>query len=131
MARAPTKSKEEAKAEKTVTFEYIKGNFFRVVHADGAIGSITATGNLHIAFFSERPAIPQVTVHRQKDDGSIGEIISEQTISKSTMIREMDVDIIIHPSAIDGLISWLQAQKEKVPRKSEKQVTSPEVGNGK
>src|SRR3989442_6878794 len=52
----------EATKPQDVTFHYIKSSQFRVVHADGIIGGVTPRGLIHIAVFSERPAIPQVIV---------------------------------------------------------------------
>lgn len=107
-------------APKTVAFEYIKGNHFRVIHADGAIGSITPHGNVHIAFYSERPAIPQMTVHTVDARGRIDHVpIPEQTVGKKSIIRELDVDVVIERDAIDGLIRWLQAQKDALNKKTE------------
>src|SRR3954469_15164957 len=50
--------------ERVVVIEYIKSSYFRVVHSTGAIGGITPEGNIHMAFFSERPAIPRMQVHK-------------------------------------------------------------------
>ena len=55
-----------------VVLDYIKGQFFRVVHADGIIGGSTPQGQLHIAFYSERPPIPKRTVHQVSAGGALG-----------------------------------------------------------
>lgn len=121
MARTP-KAASQPKAEppKTLSFEYIKSQFFRVIHADGAVGSITPTGKLHIAFYSERLAIPKMTVHEHRADGTLGKVISEQTISKSSIIREMDVDVIFDGDTLDGLIAFLNEQKVILVSENEK-----------
>jgi hypothetical protein len=66
-----------------IAFEYIKSNLFRVIHADGAIGGVTPSGNLHLAFFSERPAIPRMIVHKRDPSGTLGPPIPEKTITRA------------------------------------------------
>jgi len=95
-----------------VTFDYIKSNLFRVIHCDGAIGGVTPSGNLHIAFFSERPAIPRTLVHARDDHGTLGPPIPERTQGRPGVVREMDIDVVLSPRAADALILWLQQQKE-------------------
>ena len=43
-------------------FDYIKGNHFRVVHADGVFGGVTHHGKVWATVWSERGAIPTQTV---------------------------------------------------------------------
>jgi hypothetical protein len=94
-----------------IVFEYIKSNLFRVIHCDGAIGGVTPSGNLHIAFFSERAAIPRTLVHSRGEMGTLGPLIPERTQGRPSVIREMDVDVVVAPRAVDALIAWLQQQK--------------------
>ncbi len=100
------------KSEEVIIFEYIKSNFFRVVHADGAIGGVTPEGNLHLAFFSDRPAIPKMQVFKRNPDGSLGNILNEHTVVRPGIIREMDVDIVISREAARSLVSWLNQNLE-------------------
>src|SRR5215204_882367 len=94
-----------------IIFEYIKSNLFRVIHCDGAIGGVTPSGNLHIAFFSERPAMPRTLVHTRNEMGTLGPPIPERTEGRRSVIREMDVDVVVAPRAVDALIQWLEQQK--------------------
>jgi hypothetical protein len=102
--------------QKNVVIEYIKSQLFRVVHADGAVGGVTPSGNLHIAFFSERPAIPRMMVHRRNENGTLGDLLPEQTVVRPGMIREMDVDIMIQPHAVGSLIKWLQERQVELEK---------------
>lgn len=90
-----------------IKFGYIKSNLFRVIHADGAIGGLTPSGNVHISFYSERSAIPKTMFHTRNEDGSLGSPIPEETIVRDEIIREMDIDVVLSPAAVDGLIKWL------------------------
>lgn len=106
MARKP-KTNGPSPEEQTVVFEYIKSQFFRVVHADGAIGGITPEGNVHIAFFNDRVAIPRVQVHKKNPDGTLGPLIPERTVVRPGIIREMDVDVVLSPDAVETIVKWL------------------------
>jgi hypothetical protein len=65
--KAKTTSEPELPQEdEVVVFEYIKSQLFRVIHSDGAIGGITPTGNVHVAFYSDRAAIPKVQGSQKK-----------------------------------------------------------------
>jgi hypothetical protein len=101
-------------SEKEVAFDYLKGPDFRVIWADGAIGTITPNGLLHVAPYAERPAIPrrQVFAIEQIDQGvgKLGaEIISKQ-ISRGTIVREMACDIFMSPQTAENLAHWLLIQ---------------------
>jgi len=102
-----------------VIFEYIKSPMFRTAHADGAIGGITPQGYLHLAFYNERPAIPKAIVHKVNSNGTLGAMLPERTISRPGIIREMDVDVVLSPEALDALIKWLNEQKEVLARVSQ------------
>ena len=41
-----------------VAIDYIKSPDFRIVWADGVVGSATPNGLIHFALYAERPAIP-------------------------------------------------------------------------
>jgi hypothetical protein len=65
---------EESTSERAsgpVPFNYIKSSGFRVIHVDGAIGSVTPRGLIHAALFSERMPTPRVTVHPIAPDGNL------------------------------------------------------------
>lgn len=95
-----------------IAFDYIKSNFFRVIRADGAIGGPTANGHLHIAFYSERAAIPRRVIHELKDDNSLGPLREVQ--SRESVVREMDVDLFLTFEVAQSLHKWLGEQIDKM-----------------
>jgi hypothetical protein len=106
--KAKTTSEPELPQEdEVVVFEYIKSQLFRVIHSDGAIGGITPTGNVHVAFYSDRAAIPKVQVHRKNPDGTLGDLLKKHTVVRPGIVREMDVDVILSPAAAEALMLWL------------------------
>ena len=103
-----------------VIFEYIKGQNFRVVHADGAIGGVTPGGNIHMAFYSERSAIPRLMVHEVTADGALGALKPEKTVSRAGIVREMDVDVVMSEAGIDALLAWLAQKKADLIQRKKK-----------
>lgn len=101
-------------ADDRVSFDYIKGKDFRVIRADGAIGGITPNGYIHFALYSERAAIPRRLVQRIGPDGALGEIIESETISRGSIVREMDVDVFLRPDVAKHLHKWLGDHIERV-----------------
>lgn len=96
--------------EKTIDFHYIKSNTFKVVHCDGVWGGATPRGYITINFFSERSPIPQKLTHalveKQDEKGQLlGEEIDRK--SKSGVIREVDVEVIMDLRMAKSLNNWL------------------------
>jgi hypothetical protein len=86
-----------------VSFGHIKSTLFRVIRVDGAIGSVTPNGHIHMAVDSERPAIPRRLVQQLAEDGSLGDLIPSATVSRASVVREMDADIFM---SREGVIVW-------------------------
>ena len=97
-------------AGKRVAFDYIKGQFFRVIHADGAIGSLTPTLNIHMAVFSERPAIPRRLVFSLDEYGQPTIPVPNETVSRDSVVREVEVDIHMSLACAQAMHSWLGQQ---------------------
>ena len=104
------KKKSNGDASARVAFDYIKSQHFRVIRADGAIGSVTPKGEIHFALFSERAAIPRRQVHEIQDSGLLGPPIAAETVSRDAVVREMDVDVFVSVDVAKVLVSWLQGQ---------------------
>ena len=97
-----------------ISFDYIKGKDFRVIRADGAIGGITPNGYIHFALYSERQAIPRRQVFALSEDGVVGEMIEAETITRGSIVREMDVDVFLRPDIAKALHQWLGEHLERI-----------------
>jgi hypothetical protein len=93
-----------------VNFDYIKAQGFRVIRADGAIGSVTPSGQIHMSVYSERPPIPRRIVHAITDGGQLGPEIQSERIVRDAIIREMDVDIFMTVEVAKKIKEWLEKQ---------------------
>ena len=118
----------KAKTDETfvdqVAFDYIKSAHFRVIHADGAIGTVTPSGYIHLAFFSERQAIPRRIVHKVAKDGELGPQVDDATESRGSIVREMDIDVIFSVEVAEALKAWLEQRikeaQSRQPKKNRK-----------
>jgi hypothetical protein len=110
----PAGIKGDGKPPQKIAFDYIKGQYFRVIHADGAIGGLTPQGNIQFALYSERKAIPRRQVHTIKPDLILGDVIPEETVSRDSIVREMDINVVMNPDVAANLAKWLFERVEEL-----------------
>mgnify|MGYP003628466025 FL=1 len=103
-----------------VAFDYIKSPDFRVVWADGVVGSITPNGLVHFALYAERQAIPRRQVFAidqiGEHGGKIGTEVLEKQITRGSIVREMACDVFISPQAAENLAKWLLERAEEIKK---------------
>lgn len=98
--------KVSAKSPSRLRFHYLKSNLFRVVHVDGVLGGWTGPGLLHIATYSERPAIPTVTEHDLiEDQQQLGP--ADLVEGKTGFVRELDIDLMMNFERAVEMRDWL------------------------
>lgn len=102
----------------SITFHYLKAPNFRTIHADGVIGNITPAGYIHMAVYTERPAIPQEMIQKVNPDGTLGEVIPEKTIVRDGIVREMDVDVLMSVAAAKSIKSWLEDKIKDIEKRN-------------
>src|SRR5687767_6444071 len=103
----------DATDEKSVIFHYIKGNGFRTVHVDGALGVAAPSGHVHCSVYSERPAIPRTTRHKVDADGRLLDS-GEKIEGKEGYVRELEVDLVMSAEVARALAKWLTQAAGKV-----------------
>lgn len=97
-----------------VNIDYIKSSLFRTIRPSGAIASITPQGQIQIAFFSERQAIPQRVVHDLGPDGELGEPI--EIIGRDSVVREIDIAITMELDTVERLEVFLREHLAKAKK---------------
>lgn len=79
-----------------IDFNYIKGNHFRVIHADGVMSNGTPRGGLFLGFYSERFPLPDSqTFEINKEGRATSEIIEKRKINSNGIMREVEVGITL------------------------------------
>jgi hypothetical protein len=105
---------------KQIRFEYLKSTFFRVVHADGAYGGPTPQlGGLCITFFSERFPIPKSATYNVNASGQLQEEVASERESRSGIIREAEVAVILDLVGAKSLVSWLADKISEIEKQKE------------
>ena len=100
-----------------ISFRYVKANFFRVIHADGAWGGISPKGDIHIAFYNERAAIPDSSSFMVSTEGKV--VQPERFDAASKLVREVEADVIVDLSTARALRAWLDTKIEALEERIE------------
>jgi len=107
-ARRQTKSPLPTEIPSEIAITVVKSNFCRVIHADGAWGSITGHGNIYMALFSEHSKTPDSSRLVFDQKARTGQQVMEQ--GPPTYIREIEAEIILSPNTARALRDWLDAR---------------------
>ena len=91
-----------------VEAEFVKSNFYRVVHADGAFGGMTPNGQIRMAIYSEFQRFPH-TITYDISSGRAQEIgrYPEPGSGPPPVTRELEVDIAMNLSVARVIHQWL------------------------
>lgn len=114
----------------SITFYNIKSNHFRVIHVDGASGSLTPQGHLQMAVYSERQANPQEQTFAIRPDGSLGQEIRERRVGKAGLVRELEAELILDLRTAESIRVWLDEWLTRATQLLEEQSMVSEGGNG-
>jgi hypothetical protein len=117
-----TKKKPSTK-KRTVQFHMIKGNFFRVIHADGAWGGFNPAGDsIHMTIFSERIPIPTQITHSIEQSNRLGKELRDERQARDGIVRELEVDIVLDLRAAEGMHKWLADKIERLKEIQKKRL---------
>jgi hypothetical protein len=90
-----------------LSFEFIKGNFYRPIHVDGAFGGLSPTSRyIHMAVYSERQSIPTQLTHAV-ERGRLGQERTELRQGRAGLIREVEANLIIDLQTAISMRDWL------------------------
>jgi hypothetical protein len=92
----------------SVQFHYIKGNLFRVIHSEGAIGGVTPNRDIFVSLFNERAALPQLIEFEVLPEGKLGKEIKR--VGKEGIVREMEIGILMNANSAKNLADFLLSQ---------------------
>ena|SRR5436190_23367808 len=91
-------------------FHFVKSNFYRVIHVDGAWGGMSPKGNIQISVFNERTPIPREVTHEMIAEGdhySLGKEVASERVGKDGVVREVEADLVLSIDTAEGLYHWL------------------------
>jgi hypothetical protein len=113
MSDKPSYSRE---VPETRDAHFIKSNYFRVVHADGAWGGLTPNGALQLAFYNERHPIPRVVHEKLVISGNVVRVDECGREGKAGVVREVEVDIVLTIDAAKNLRDFLTRQLDIIEK---------------
>ncbi len=117
--------------ENRITFDYIKSNFFRVIHVDGIIGGISPrAGLIQMSMWNDRWPIPKQATYELTKDGTLGEEIISERVQRDAVVREVEVIALMDIDVAKQMRSWLDDQittldkaMKKKPRKPKRKMS--------
>jgi hypothetical protein len=121
MSDSPTSRPTFPPSGEKVKFHYEKGNFFRVIHVDGAIGGLTPTLDIFLSIYNQRAPIPQITVQRVTSSSQLGEEVLEERVQKDGVFREVEVGLVMNLTVAKALHQWL-TEKIEIAEKTMQQL---------
>src|SRR5688572_25870540 len=104
------------KPGETIQFDYVKSNYFRVVHVDGAFGGVGANLNINMAIWSQRNALPQQVTHTITAAGTLGDEVREARVTKEGIVREVEANLVLDIATAESLARWLTKKVEEAKR---------------
>ncbi len=111
LAKVTKKSADVKKnRKKTINFDYIKSNQFRVIHADGVHGGLHPKGKaIQMAFFSERQPIPRRETYNFDGEKLTG---IKKTDKRDAIVREVEVEVLLDLDMAISLHKWISEKIE-------------------
>jgi hypothetical protein len=107
----------------TISYDYIKGNNFRVIHVDGVYGGTAPRpGIIHMDVFNERWPIPKRTVNKFSREEGVGKEIFEERITRDAVVREVEVELVMGIDTAIRMRDWLNNKITKCAEIKEKQT---------
>jgi hypothetical protein len=98
----------EEKVSDEIKFHYLKSNVFRVIHADGAVGAVSPSLDIHMSLFSERSPIPNLMVVKLAPDGTLGSEMKDRRIARDGYVREVEIDVVMTYPVAKSIVTFLQ-----------------------
>ncbi|HLJ90506.1 MAG TPA: hypothetical protein VKZ53_27100 [Candidatus Angelobacter sp.] len=92
----------------SVTFRYVRSNFFRVIHIDGGYGGLTPSGGIFFSVYNDRTPTPDETVQLINEDGTLGPELIEKTKVKEGVEREVEACILMNVQTAKAVLVWLE-----------------------
>ena len=107
---------ENKSSTREIIAHYVKSNYCRVIHADGAWGGLTPYTNIYMALFSEHAPIPRSIKYHVEPTGTLSERGKD---AEPGFTREIEVEVILSLEVAKALRDWLD---ERLKQATELQV---------
>lgn len=116
VSKPDSKADAPASDDSLVVIDYIKSNLFRVIHVDGAWGSVTPNGDIHIDLWNARQAIPK-RIQLRPDES--GDLEVTDSIVRCDYVHEVEVGVVMSVDTARQFRDWLEEQIKEIESHSE------------
>ena len=103
--------------EISIEWEYDKN--YRMVPANGMWGGITPRGDLRIDFFVESMPVPDSGAGKLLNDGSGRYTERQEASEKVTVVRQIQVGVMVPSQQVQSFMRWFQDKAQKVKASKE------------
>lgn len=118
--------------KETISYDYIKGNNFRVIHVNGVFGGTAPRpGSIHMSIFNERWPIPKSTTSQFSPEKGVGKEILEERISRDSVVREVEVLLVMDIDVAIRMRKWLDDKIKTIQELIEIKITPKTKKKGK
>jgi hypothetical protein len=100
-----------------IRFDFIKSNYFRVIHVEGVFGGNSPRGLINMAVFNERWPIPKQITHEFKEGKSGDEI---ERASRDAVVREVEAQLVMNVQTAKIICKWLQGKIDDIEKTTDK-----------
>ena len=112
---------EEEKPPKAIDVNYQKSLLFREISSDGVVGGPTPSGQVWLAFYTERFPLPRIIRQNIIPADEPGEfrLSDEHGVPvelKSGIIRNVEIGVYLSVEAATQLRDWLSRNIDKISR---------------
>ena len=97
----------------SLTFDYMKSNFFRVVRVNGVVGGLTPNGEIHMGVWNQRVPYPRQVVHTIIEGEKLGPEIA-RTTRETDVIREVEAGLVFDANLARAMIAWLEKRLTEI-----------------
>jgi hypothetical protein len=101
---------DEPKLPPFIRFHWVKSQYFRVIHADGAYGGLTPYGGVFCCLYSDRIPIPTVTAQVVQKNGQVGEEIADKKEGPDGIEREVETCFVMNLTTAKSLRDLLDTR---------------------
>ena len=90
-----------------IRFDFIKSNYFRVIHVEGAFGGSSPHNLINMAIYNERWPIPKQITKEFKENKAGREI---DRATRDAIVREVEAQLVMDVATAKRICEWLQKQ---------------------
>jgi len=98
-----------------IRFDFIKSNYFRVIHVEGVFGGSSPRGLISMAVYNERWPIPKQIIKEFKN-GRPGEEI--ERASRDAIVREVEAQLVMDVPTAKVICKWLQEKISNIEKQT-------------